>query len=100
MSKDDDVLKELRQIRKLIEAQQEEEAGAPKSIWEDFVEFVKEYKVIGFAVAFILGIYITKTVQVLVNDLIMLITTMAMPEGIQWETSNLAFSELVTSLEH
>ncbi|MCP8313582.1 MAG: MscL family protein, partial [archaeon] len=41
-------------------------------------------KVMGLAVAFILGLYLGALVQALVNDLIMPIIQLAMP-GIQWE---------------
>ncbi|MFW9779577.1 MAG: MscL family protein [Candidatus Heimdallarchaeota archaeon] len=43
----------------------------PKSLLQEFKEFLKNYKVLGLAVAFIMGIYLGTLVQALVNDLIM-----------------------------
>ena len=37
----------------------------------EFVDFISQYKVLGLAVAFILGIYIGQVVQALVSSLIM-----------------------------
>lgn len=43
----------------------------PKKLLQEFKEFLKNYKVLGLAVAFIMGIYLGALVQALVNDLIM-----------------------------
>ncbi|MFX1283470.1 MAG: MscL family protein [Promethearchaeota archaeon] len=43
----------------------------PKNLLQEFKEFLKNYKVLGLAVAFIMGIYLGALVQALVNDLIM-----------------------------
>jgi len=52
------------------------------------MDFLSKYKVMGLAVAFILGLYLGALVQALVNDLIMPIITIVMP-GVEWETIQL-----------
>ncbi|MHA2202916.1 MAG: large conductance mechanosensitive channel protein MscL [Candidatus Hodarchaeales archaeon] len=43
----------------------------PKNLLQEFKEFLKNYKVLGLTVAFIMAIYLGALVQALVNDLIM-----------------------------
>ena len=57
----------------------------PKGLWNEFLDFLSKYKVMGLAVAFIMGIYLGNLVKALVDDLIMPLITLAMP-GIEWET--------------
>lgn len=83
MSKEDKMLEELRKIRELLEPKPA--PPPPKGLWKEFLDFISKYKVMGLAVAFILGIYLGELVKALVNDLIMPIVELAMP-GIQWET--------------
>lgn len=85
MSKEDPVLDELKKIRQLLEPKPPPEAPpAPKGMWAEFMDFLSKYKVMGLAVAFILGLYLGSLVQALVNDLIMPIITLATP-NITWE---------------
>ncbi|MDG6901804.1 MAG: MscL family protein [Nitrososphaerota archaeon] len=44
---------------------------AAKGISAEFKEFLKNYKVLGLAVAFILGVYLGMLVQALVKDLVL-----------------------------
>ena len=89
MSKDNDILEELRNIRQLLEPKPAPAAPpAPKGIRAEFMHFLSEYKVMGLAVAFILGLYLGALVQALVNDLIMPIMTLATP-NISWESITL-----------
>ena len=79
------MLEELRKIRQLLEPKLAPAAPpTPKGIREEFMHFLSEYKVMGLAVAFILGLYLGALVQALVNDLIMPIITLATP-NISWE---------------
>ncbi|MGQ9514715.1 MAG: hypothetical protein ACUVTL_06670 [Thermoproteota archaeon] len=56
MSIDDEILEELRQIRKLLEPKSPPPSSPqPKGLWAEFIEFISKYKVMGLAVAFILG---------------------------------------------
>jgi large conductance mechanosensitive channel len=83
--KDDAILEELQRIRTLLEPKPAPPPPPPpKGLWAEFIDFLSKYRVLGLAVAFILGIYLGALVQALVEDLIMPIITLAMP-GIQWE---------------
>jgi len=88
MSKEDKMLEELKRIRELLEPKPAPPAPAPKGLWAEFMDFLSKYKVMGLAVAFILGLYLGALVQALVNDLIMPIITIVMP-GVEWETIQL-----------
>ncbi len=77
MPKEDAMLEELRKIRELLTP-----APAPpsqKGLWNEFKGFIKNYRVMGLAVAFIMGIYLGGLVQALVADLIMPIIGLAIP---------------------
>jgi len=84
LSKEEEILDELRQIRKLLEPKPTPAPEKPKGLIAEFMEFVTKYKVLGMAVAFIIGLYLGTLVQALVNDLIMPLIQFAMP-GIAWE---------------
>ncbi|BAI61475.1 putative large-conductance mechanosensitive channel [Methanocella paludicola SANAE] len=57
-------------------------------IMQDFKEFLNEYKVMGLAVAFIMGVAATALIQALVNDIIMPIIGRLIPGG-AWQTATL-----------
>lgn len=78
MAKDDEMLEELRQIRKLLEPKPAPPPAAPKGLWKEFMDFISKYKVMGLAVAFIIGLYLGALVQALVKDLIMPVIGMAL----------------------
>ena len=48
-------------------------------MWNEFKAFIENYKVMGLAVAFILGVYLGLLVQSLVSDLVMPIIGLALP---------------------
>jgi large conductance mechanosensitive channel len=81
----DEVLEELKKIRQLLEPKPAPPTPAPpKGFVNEFKDFLSKYRVMGMAVAFILGLYLGSLVNALVNDLIMPIIELAMP-GIEWE---------------
>ncbi|MEM3640966.1 MAG: MscL family protein [Candidatus Bathyarchaeia archaeon] len=81
----EEILEELRRIRMLLEPKPAPPTPPPpKGLWAEFIDFLSKYKVMGLAVAFILGLYLGSLVQALVNDLIMPIITLALP-GVAWE---------------
>jgi len=85
LSKEDKMLEELTKIRQLLEPKPAPPPPPqPKGLWNEFRDFVSKYRVMGMAVAFILGLYLGALVKALVDDLIMPIVQLAMP-GIQWE---------------
>ena len=57
----------------------------PKNLLQEFKEFLKNYKVLGLAVAFIMAIYLGALVQALVNDLIMPIIELLPIGNISWD---------------
>lgn len=81
-----EVLEELRKIRALLEPKPTPPAPPPpKGIVKEFRLFLEKYKVMGMAVAFILGIYLGQLVSGLVTDLIMPIIDFVLP-GVNWTT--------------
>ena len=72
------MLEELRKIRELLTPKPAAPAPpAPKGILPEFKTFLSQYKVLGLAVAFILGLYLGQLVQGLVNDMIMPVVGLA-----------------------
>ncbi len=72
MSSNEEMLAELRKIRELLtQAPPPPPPPAPKGISAEFKAFLSTYKVLGLAVAFILGLYLGYLVQALVKDLIL-----------------------------
>jgi large conductance mechanosensitive channel len=63
---------------------------------KEFKEFLEEYKVIGLAIAFIMGVAATALVQALVNDIIMPIITPFIPGG-GWQTATFTLGKIVIS---
>lgn len=64
------------------------------SIVHEFKDFLNEYKVMGLAVAFIMGVAATSLVQSLVNNIIMPVITPFIPGG-AWETATLTLGPIV-----
>ena len=56
---------------------------------QEFKEFLSEYKVIGLAVAIIIGLAATALVTALVNDIIMPLISLILPKG-DWTTMEIA----------
>jgi large conductance mechanosensitive channel len=86
MPKDEEILQVLKEIKALLEPKPAPPAPPPKKgLWNEFIDFISKYKVLGMAVAFILGLYLGSLVKALVDDLIMPIVQFATP-GIAWES--------------
>jgi large conductance mechanosensitive channel len=79
LTKEDDMLEELKKIRTLLEPKPAPAAPKPKGLWAEFMDFLSKYKVMGLAVAFIIGVYLGALVQSLVTDLIMPLIGLAIP---------------------
>ena len=79
MTKEDEMLEELKKIRAAVEPKPTPPPAAKKGLWAEFMEFLSKYKVMGLAVAFIIGLYLGALVQALVTDLIMPLIGLAIP---------------------
>ena len=82
MSYEEQILEELRKISGALikpEELKEPEEEPKKDLRfkrlrlfkDDFVNFLKTYKIVGLAVAFIMGLYMKEVIDAFVNDLIM-----------------------------
>lgn len=89
------MLEELRKIREALAPKPSPPPEKPKGLWKEFMGFISKYKVMGLAVAFIMGVYLGNLVQALVGDLIMPVIGLALPGlgnlagfkiGIPWTT--------------
>jgi len=79
MSKDEKMLEELKKIRELLEPKPAPPPPPPpKGLWKEFIDFLSKYKIMGLAVAFIIGVYLGALVQALVKDFIMPVIGMAL----------------------
>ena len=67
------------------------------SMIKEFKEFLNEYKVVGLAVAFIMGAAIVTLVTSLVNNIIMPIITPFIPGG-AWQDASLKLGPIVLKL--
>ena len=77
MVKEEEMLKELKKIRELLEPKPA--PPPPKGLWPEFKAFIENYKVLGLAVAFIMGLYLGGLVQSLVKDLLLPAIGLAIP---------------------
>ena len=77
--KEDEMLKELTQIRELLAAKPAPPPPPPKGLWNEFKAFIENYKVMGLAVAFIMGVYLGNLIQSLVKDLLLPAIGLAIP---------------------
>ena len=77
MSKEDRMLEELTKIRELLTPAPS--PPPPEGLWKEFMDFISKYKVMGLAVAFIIGVYLGGLVQALVTGLVMPIIGLAIP---------------------
>ncbi|MBN2437794.1 MAG: MscL family protein [Deltaproteobacteria bacterium] len=64
------------------------------SLISEFKEFLYEYKVIGLAVAFIIGVAATQLIQSFVNNILMPIITFFIPGG-DWQNAQLIIGPIV-----
>ena len=79
MTKEEQMLEELKQIRELLATKHAPPPPAPKGMWNEFKDFLEQYKVMGLAVAFIMGVYLGLLIQSLVKDLLLPAIGLALP---------------------
>lgn len=82
------MIEELKGIRELLTPKPAAAAPPPpkKTFGQEFMDFLNKYGVIGLAVAFIIGGAAGRLVTALVNDLLMPIIAVVIPNG-EWRTA-------------
>jgi large conductance mechanosensitive channel len=61
---------------------------------KEFVEFLKEYKIVGLAIAFVMGVAATTLVKSFVDNIVMPLITPFIPGG-AWKTATFAAGPFV-----
>jgi len=79
MDKENEMLAELKKISASLEKAPAPEA--PKGLWNEFKDFLSKYKILGLAIAFVLGLYLGTLVQALVTGFVMPLIGLALPVG-------------------
>jgi len=77
LEKEDEILAELKKISAALEKGPPPQP--PKGLWNEFKDFLSKYKILGLAVAFVLGLYLGALVQALVKDFIIPLLGLAIP---------------------
>lgn len=77
MTKEDEMLVELKKIRESLE--KAPPATPPSGLWNEFKDFISKYKILGLAIAFVLGLYLGTLVQSLVTGFVMPLIGLALP---------------------
>lgn len=76
-------LEELRQIKDSLKALEEAMVAKPppppEGLIDEFKNFLGKYKVMGLAVAFIMGLYLGELISALVADIVMPIVNIFLP---------------------
>ncbi len=85
MANDDEMLEELKKIRELLTPKPVPPKEKPKNLAMEFMEFIKHYKILGLAAAFIIGLAVNELILSLAQDIITPIIGIFIPgfEGIQ-----------------
>ena len=68
-----------------------------KKLFLEFKEFLREYKVIGLAIAFIIAVAASALVKSLVNDIVMPTVTPFIPGG-AWKTATVALGPVIWNI--
>jgi large conductance mechanosensitive channel len=77
LSKEDEMILELKKIREAVE--KAPPPAPPKGLWNEFKDFLSKYKIFGLAIAFIIALYLGILVQALVKDLLLPALTLLIP---------------------
>jgi large conductance mechanosensitive channel protein len=77
LTKEDEMLEELKKIRAAVE--KAPPPAPPQGFTNEFKAFLSKYKILGLAVAFILGLYLGAVVQSLATDFIIPLIGLAVP---------------------
>ncbi|HPD81619.1 MAG TPA: MscL family protein [Candidatus Pacearchaeota archaeon] len=77
-----------------MEKEDKKETKEKKGLIKEFLEFLKEYKVVGLAIAFIMGVAATALVKSLVDNIIMPLITPFIADG-AWKTATFTLGPFV-----
>jgi large conductance mechanosensitive channel len=77
LDKEDEILAELKKISAALEKAPPPQP--PKGLWNEFKDFLSKYRILGLAVAFVLGLYLGALVQALVKDFVIPLLGLAIP---------------------
>ena len=89
MTREDDILEELRKIREALTPKPTPPEPKPAGLIAEFKEFIGKAGVLGLAIGFIFGAAIGKVVSALVQDLVMPIPG-ALISGGDWRTATIS----------
>ena len=84
MGTNEEILAELKKISASLA--KPPEPPKPKGLGQEFKAFLSQYKVLGLAVAFIIGVYLGNVVKALVTDIILPVVSFALPPGSNFNT--------------
>ncbi len=98
MAEEDKMLAELVKIREALTAKPAP-PPEPQGIWEEFIDFINKYGVMGLAIGFIIGSASKDLVSALVADILMPVITFFIPGG-TWREATLTVGPIVLSLGH
>lgn len=98
---DNQVVEELVKIRELLEPKPEppKKEEKPAGLWEEFIDFINKYGVIGLAIGFIIGGASKDLVNALVADILMPIILFFVPGG-TWREATITVGPVVLALGH
>ena len=70
MTADTEMLEELKKIRELLTPLSPPPKEKPKNLAKEFLDFIKQYKILGLASAFIIGLAVNALILSLAQDII------------------------------
>ncbi len=79
MSKEEEMLAELRKIREAVEKPPPPPPPPKQNMLEEFKEFLSKYKIFGLAIAFVIGLYVGQLVQALAKDFLLPLIGLLIP---------------------
>ncbi|NVM45808.1 MAG: MscL family protein [Candidatus Lokiarchaeota archaeon] len=80
MTTDTEMLEELKKIRELLTPPTPPPKEKPKNLAKEFLDFIKQYKILGLASAFIIGLAVNALILSLAQDIITPIIIIFIPE--------------------
>lgn len=97
---DNQIVEELVKIRELLEPKPEPPKEEKKvGLWDEFIEFINKYGVIGLAIGFIIGSASKDLVNALVADILMPVILFFVPGG-TWREATVTIGPVVLALGH